>query len=47
MQLFRMESSDRAEKLPRLIEISRTIIMIYLILSAMYNFVLYGRDEFV
>ena len=35
MQLFRMESSDRAEKpLPRLIEISRTIIMIYLILSA-------------
>ena len=34
MQLFRMESSDRAEKpLPRLIEISRTIIFIYLILS--------------
>ena len=34
MQLFRMESSDRAEKpLPRLIEISKTIILIYLILS--------------
>ncbi len=34
MQLFRMESSDRAEKpLPRLIEISRTIILIYLVLS--------------
>lgn len=34
MQLFRMESSDRAEKpLPRLIEISKTIIYIYVILS--------------
>ena len=34
MQLFRMESSDRAEKpLPRLIEISKSIILIYLGLS--------------
>ena len=34
MQLFRMESSDRSDKpLPRLIEISRSIIIIYLILS--------------
>ena len=34
MQLFRMESSDKADKpLPRLIEISRSIIIIYLILS--------------
>ena len=34
MQLFRMESSDKSDKpLPRLIEISRSIIIIYLILS--------------
>tara|TARA_B100000902_G_scaffold378366_1_gene411548 strand:+ start:178 stop:1221 length:1044 start_codon:yes stop_codon:yes gene_type:complete len=34
MQLFRMENSDRAEKpLPRLIEISKSIILIYLFLS--------------
>ena len=36
MQLFRMESSDRSEKpLPRLIEISKSIIIIYLILSVL------------
>ena len=36
MQLFRMESSDRSEKpLPRLIEISRSIIIIYLVLSVL------------
>ncbi len=34
MQLFRMESSDKSDKpLPRLIEISRSIIIIYFILS--------------
>ncbi|MEE2773408.1 MAG: TrkH family potassium uptake protein [Pseudomonadota bacterium] len=34
MQLFRMESSDRSEKpLPRLIEIAKSIIIIYLVLS--------------
>ena len=34
MQLFKMESSDRADKpLPRLVEISRSIIIIYVILS--------------
>ncbi|MDC3067963.1 TrkH family potassium uptake protein [Paracoccaceae bacterium] len=34
MQLFRMESSDRSDKpLPRLVEISRSIIIIYVILS--------------
>ena len=36
MQLFRMESSDRSEKpLPRLIEISKSIIIIYLVLSVL------------
>ncbi len=36
MQLFRMESSDRSEKpLPRLIEISRSILIIYLVLSVL------------
>ena len=36
MQLFRMESSDRSEKpLPRLIEISKSIIVIYLVLSVL------------
>ena len=34
MQLFKMESSDRSDKpLPRLVEISRSIIIIYVILS--------------
>ena len=34
MQLFKMESSDRSDKpLPRLVEISRSIIIIYFILS--------------
>ena len=42
MQLFRMESSDRAEKpLPRLIEISRTIIFIYIILSVVCTLAYY------
>ena len=36
MQLFRMESSDRSEKpLPRLIEISKSIIIIYIVLSVL------------
>ena len=36
MQLFRMESSDQSEKpLPRLIEISKSIIIIYLTLSGL------------
>ena len=39
MQLFRMESSDRADKpLPRLIEISKSIILIYLVLSGLCAF---------
>ena len=36
MQLFRMESSDRSDKpLPRLIEISKSIIIIYIVLSVL------------
>ena len=35
MQLFRMESSDQSDKpLPRLIEISKSIVIIYLVLSS-------------
>ncbi len=39
MQLFRMESSDKSDKpLPRLIEISRSIIIIYFALSVLCSF---------
>ena len=39
MQLFRMESSDKSEKpLPRLVEISRSIIIIYFVLSVLCSF---------
>ena len=49
MQLFKMESSDRSDKpLPRLVEISRSIIIIYVILSlaCVIAYLLVGLNPF-